>query len=139
MPDVSILIVTYTQHQRLARCLDSIANEGSMLIGLADLRRESATADLRTMLTLSPMQSLSIPPGVLHGFFHPVPSLTVNATSHEYDPDDDLAVRFDDPDVGLDWPTPDPVQSDRDRHAPAYAVFLEQCASAGLAVADLRR
>jgi dTDP-4-dehydrorhamnose 3,5-epimerase len=110
--------------------------EGELLVGLADLRRESSTAALRSSFTLTPFTVLTIPAGVLHGFFSATSTTTLNATSHEYDPSDDLEIRFDDPDLALAWPTSAPVLSERDRDAPTLAVCLAQCADAGLRVID---
>jgi dTDP-4-dehydrorhamnose 3,5-epimerase-like enzyme len=56
----------------------------------------------------------------------------LNGLSHEYDPDDDLEVRFDDPQIDLDWGVTDPVLSERDRDAPSIAAILEQLASRGI-------
>jgi dTDP-4-dehydrorhamnose 3,5-epimerase len=113
--------------------------EGELVVGLVDLRRESATAGLRSRFTHQPLQVLTIPAGVLHGFYSQSATTTLNATSHEYDPTDDLEVRFDDPDLGIVWPARQPVLSDRDRHAPSLAVVLERCAAAGLRVIDSPR
>ena len=113
--------------------------EGELVVGLVDLRRESATAGMRSSFVHVPLSILTIPPGVVHGFFSRTATATLNATSHEYDPTDDLEVRFDDPDLGLVWPTEQPVLSDRDRDAPSMAVLLEQCTAAGLRVIDLPR
>lgn len=39
--------------------------------------------------------------------------------SHHYDgPDDQFTVRWDDPDLAIDWPAAEPILSDRDRSAP---------------------
>jgi len=110
--------------------------EGELVVGLVDLRRASPTAGMRSLFTHAPLRVLTIPAGVLHGFFSRTATTTLNATSHEYDPTDDLEVRFDDPDLGLAWPTGQPVLSDRDREAPPLAVLLEQCTAAGLRVID---
>jgi dTDP-4-dehydrorhamnose 3,5-epimerase len=112
--------------------------EGELVVGLVDLRRDSKTAGLRSTFTLAPLRVMTIPSGVLHGFFFPTATTTLNATSHEYDPVDDFEVRFDDPDLGLEWPTQQPVLSARDQDAPTLAVVLEQCAAAGLRVIDLK-
>jgi dTDP-4-dehydrorhamnose 3,5-epimerase len=109
---------------------------GELVIGLVDLRRDSTTAGLRSTFTLAPFHVLTIPAGVLHGFFFPTSTTTLNAPSHEYDPTDDVEVRFDDPDLGLVWPTKRPVLSARDRDAPTLTVLLERCAAAGLRVID---
>ena len=110
--------------------------EGELVVGLVDLRRESTTAGLRSSFTHTPLRMLTIPAGVLHGFFSCSATTTLNATSHEYDPTDDFEVRFDDPDLGLVWPIEQPVLSARDREASSLAVLLEQCTAAGIRVID---
>jgi dTDP-4-dehydrorhamnose 3,5-epimerase len=110
--------------------------DGELLVGLADLRRDSSTAALRSSFALAPLHVLTIPAGVLHGFFSATATTTLNATSHEYDPSDDLEIRFDDPDLALSWPTHAPVLSARDRDAPNLATCLAQCTAAGLRVID---
>ena len=113
-----------------------IVLEGELLVGLVDLRRDAATAGLRSSFPLEPLRVLTIPAGVLHGFYACTSTTALNATSHEYDPTDDFEVRFDDPDLGLAWPTPQPILSVRDRSAPSFAVLLEQCLAAGMHVID---
>jgi dTDP-4-dehydrorhamnose 3,5-epimerase len=110
--------------------------DGEVLTGLVDFRADSSTARLRCMITLTPFQRLLIPAGVAHGFLYTKPTTVVNATSHEYDPLDDFEVRFDDPSVGLRWPTVDPLLSERDRTAPSLRGLLERCTAAGMRVID---
>jgi dTDP-4-dehydrorhamnose 3,5-epimerase len=38
----------------------------------------------------------------------------------EHDPGEDVAVRFDDPDLGIDWPLPVGVMSAKDAAAPSW-------------------
>src|SRR5262245_14198176 len=57
---------------------------------------------------------LVIPPGILHGFYTPEHSVLLNGISHEYDQRDDLAVRYDDHALGVEWGAIDPVLSERD-------------------------
>ena len=109
------------------------AVSGEVLIGLVDLRGglDSTTRSFVT-LTAAPMQMMVIPAGVLHGLYHPVPSVVLIGLSHPYDPDDDIALRFDDPQLGLDWPDADPVLSERDSSAPPGAQMLDVLAARGL-------
>src|SRR6476661_7841672 len=93
---------------------------GEAVLGLVDLRSgtiEDAARATVSMNAASP-QVLVIPPGVLHGIHTPESSVVLNGLSHEFDPDDDLAVRYDDPALSLDWRVADPVLSPRDRAAP---------------------
>lgn len=64
---------------------------------------------------------LYLPPGLLHGF----QVLTDDADicyriDREHDPAADLAVRYDDPDLGLEWPLAVSVLSARDRAAGSW-------------------
>lgn len=60
-----------------------------------------------------------IPPGFAHGF----QALTEPAdigyrVDAYYEPELDVALAFDDPELAIPWPLPDPIVSDRDRAAP---------------------
>lgn len=89
---------------------------GRATIGLYDLRADSATAGLGTVLELtadSPA-ALVIPPGVAHGFYFPEPALHVYAVSHDWDRSDELGCRWDDPELRVVWPCSAPLISVRD-------------------------
>jgi len=107
---------------------------GHMAIALVDLRRTSPTAHLRAMIELEPLDVLVIPPLVLHAFGFPTDTVVVNATTSEYDPDDDFETRYDDPALGLTWPVSAPRLSTRDASAPDVATLLERCRAGGLDV-----
>lgn len=67
------------------------------------------------------LRSVYIPRGCLHGF----QALTdVADTCYRidavHDPAEDVSVAFDDPDLGIAWPLPAALVSDRDRAAPSW-------------------
>lgn len=65
---------------------------------------------------------LFIPVGFGHGFC--VLSEEADVTylvSSYFDPETEAGIRWDDPDVGVDWPVDEPIISDRDREAPTLA------------------
>jgi dTDP-4-dehydrorhamnose 3,5-epimerase len=67
---------------------------------------------------------LYVPPGFLHGF----QSLTDEADvcyriDRPHDPEEDLAVRFDDPDLAIAWPLPAGTVSARDAAAGSWAAL----------------
>jgi dTDP-4-dehydrorhamnose 3,5-epimerase len=101
---------------------------GKARIGLADLRPGSPTEGLRAQMELSgdALQSLVIPPGVAHGFYFPEPSVHLYAVTHYWDPTDELGCRFDDPSLGLSWPTPSPLLSLRDERLPPLTALHGQ-------------
>jgi dTDP-4-dehydrorhamnose 3,5-epimerase len=86
-----------------------------------DIRPESPTFGQWYGVNLSGenKQQLYIPPGYAHGFC--VLSDTVDVTykcTSLYVPSEDAGIRWDDPDIGIDWPISDPLVSEKDRNAP---------------------
>ena len=80
---------------------------GVLRVGLCDLRADSPTYK-KTMDFLmgdfQPAQSLAIPPGIAHGcktVQGPVNLLYL--TSRVYDPDDEIRLPYDDPEIDFDW------------------------------------
>jgi dTDP-4-dehydrorhamnose 3,5-epimerase len=43
-----------------------------------------------------------------------------------YNPAGEAGVRWNDPDIGIDWPTRNPMVSDRDKNAPTLAAWLKK-------------
>lgn len=72
-------------------------------------------------LSFDNARQLLIPEGFLHGFVTRMPDTEIiYKCSDYYAPECDGAVRFDDPDIGIDWGI-DPAEavlSDKDRAAP---------------------
>ena len=56
-----------------------------------------------------------IPPGVAHGFAALTDLTLTYLVDNYYNPEDELGVAWDDPEIGADWGVADPVLSDRDR------------------------
>ncbi|WP_417412345.1 dTDP-4-dehydrorhamnose 3,5-epimerase family protein [Hoeflea sp.] len=104
---------------------------GTLLLGLHDVRPGSPSNGMSELLPLTgeSMQTVTIPPGVCHGFYFPEPTTHIYSVSEYFDPEDDLACRYDCPELNLDWPDAAPVLSDRDRSADSYAEMLEKISS----------
>jgi dTDP-4-dehydrorhamnose 3,5-epimerase len=67
-------------------------------------------------------RQLFIPDGFGHGFCVLSDSADVlYRVSSYYDPELESGIAWDDPEIAVDWPVPDPVLSDRDRSAPRLA------------------
>ena len=79
---------------------------GRASVGLRDLRRGSPTEGLTALVELGREQpgALVIPHGVAHGFYFHEPSLHVYAVSEYWDPADELACNWADPELGIEWP-----------------------------------
>ena len=93
-----------------------------------DVRRGSPTFGkwVAEELSAENGHQLWVPRGFLHGFATLVPdTLVLYKVDDFYAPDCDGAVRFDDPDLGIDWgiDAGSAVLSDKDAAAPAFADF----------------
>ena len=86
-----------------------------------DIRRDSAYFGRWTAVTLSDAnkKQFYIPPGFAHGFcvLSETAMFTYKCTD-TYHPECDGGVRWDDPDIGIAWPTTAPILSDKDRIQP---------------------
>jgi dTDP-4-dehydrorhamnose 3,5-epimerase len=98
--------------------------EGTVFDVGVDVRRGSATFGRAFTVELSAQQarSLYLPAGFAHGLVAPRgPALVVYHASEYHDPGSDLALRWDDPALGIAWPIREPILSARDRAAPLLA------------------
>jgi dTDP-4-dehydrorhamnose 3,5-epimerase len=108
---------------KLVRCA-----RGAIFDVAVDVRKGSPTFGkwFGADLTAENGRQLLVPVGFLHGFVTRAPDTEVlYKCSDTYAPDCDGAVRFDDPDLAIDWGL-DPAQailSDKDRAAPLIRNF----------------
>ncbi|MEA3189444.1 MAG: dTDP-4-dehydrorhamnose 3,5-epimerase [Thermoplasmata archaeon] len=73
-------------------------------------------------LTADNRRILWVPPGFGHGFCTLSDEAEViYKTTNEYDAALDRSVRWDDPDLGVQWPVKDPILSEKDLKAPPLA------------------
>jgi len=91
-----------------------------------DIRHGSPTFGKWVGLTVSATawNQILVPEGFAHGFLTLEPGCEVlYKVSAPYSPENDRAIRFDDPAIGIDWPLPaaELILSDRDRAAPLLA------------------
>lgn len=114
-------------YQSPPRAQDKLVRCGRGLVYdvAVDVRPGSATYGQWFGIELSPDNGLQllIPRGFLHGFVtRAANSELLYKCTDTYAPDCDGAVRWDDPDLGVDWGI-DPaaaILSDKDRRAPAF-------------------
>lgn len=101
---------------------------GRMFLGLHDIRPNAPTDGLSAMLVLdaSTPTAVTVPPGVCHGFYFPEPSIHMYAVSHYWDETDELGCRFDESELGLNWPNREPKLSRRDGLASSYGEMRDQ-------------
>jgi dTDP-4-dehydrorhamnose 3,5-epimerase len=105
---------------------------GHMTLGLCDLRPESETHMLATIVELTAEEpaALSIPPGVAHGFYFVEDSIHVYAVSHYWDLADELGCRWDDPGLGIPWQHTEAQISQRDADLQPLPGLIEELAAA---------
>jgi dTDP-4-dehydrorhamnose reductase/dTDP-4-dehydrorhamnose 3,5-epimerase len=101
---------------KLIRC-----TKGEILDVAVDLRKGSSTYKrwVAVELSESNKKQLIVPKGFAHGFL----TLTDNAevqykVDEYYAPECDRSIRFDDPEIGVDWGIEDPILSEKDLKAP---------------------
>jgi dTDP-4-dehydrorhamnose 3,5-epimerase len=107
---------THPGQGKLVRCA-----RGSVWDVVVDLRRGSPTFGEWEAVELDDERHLQlwIPVGFGHGFcvLSDVADFVYKCTA-PYDPATEAGIRYDDPDVGIEWPDVEPLLSERDRVAP---------------------
>ncbi len=101
---------------KLVRC-----TQGAVLDVAVDLRKNSPTFKqcVAVELTAENKKQLFIPRGFAHGFI----LLTDNSEFHykvdnKYSKEHEGSIRYDDPELGIDWIVSNPILSDKDLNAP---------------------
>ena len=96
------------------------APRGRVRVVLHDLREGSATDGATLVLEIGEHddRGVFIPPGVAHGFAAVTDMTITYLVDNYYNPDDELGVAWDDPEIGADWGLKDPILSARDQKNP---------------------
>jgi dTDP-4-dehydrorhamnose 3,5-epimerase len=96
--------------------------DGAVFDVAIDLRRGSPTFGQWEGVTLDADSGTQfyVPPGFFHGYYVlSETALFAYKTTDIYSPQDELMLRWDDPDLAIDWPLDGPpTLSDKDRNAP---------------------
>lgn len=105
------------------------AIQGEVFDVAVDLRRESPRFGQWFGLTLSAENFLQlyVPPGFAHGFcvLSETAEFEYKCTDY-YCKEEEFAIQWDDPEIGIDWPLEQPQLSQRDQQAPPLAEVLPQ-------------
>ena len=94
---------------------------GSIVDFVVDLRKSSPNylKSIRIELTADNPRLVYIPKGVAHGMAAMEDQTEVEYIVDEfYSSECDRSIRYDDPQIGIDWPIDIPILSDKDRRAP---------------------
>lgn len=104
---------------KLVRCVEGVIWDVAV-----DVRLGSPTFGrwVAEELTADNFRQLWVPGGFVHGFcvLSEIAQVEYKCTDL-YDRSDEIGVAWDDPEIGIDWPIPDPKLSGKDRDAPRLA------------------
>jgi len=94
--------------------------EGEVCDAVVDIRSDSPTfgKSLVVLLSSENRKQLWVPVGFAHGFFARKPTLLTYKVDAPYDPRSERSVLWSDEDLGIDWPSREPLLSDKDARAP---------------------
>ncbi|MCW2922199.1 MAG: rfbC [Thermoleophilia bacterium] len=101
--------------------------KGTLLACLFDARPGSPTEGVTqgVVLTDATNAGIYIPPGVAHGFAALEDATLTYLVDNYYDGGDEFGVRWDDPEVAMDWGIVDPILSGRDAECETLAQLRE--------------
>ena len=106
-------------------------SRGAVFDVAVDIDPQSATFGqwVGAELTEENQKQLWIPPGYAHGFvvLSDVVDFQYKCTDL-YHPEDEIGVRWDDPDIGIDWPIAEPIVSEKDSNLPALTTLARTAA-----------
>ena len=109
---------------KLVRC-----SRGAIWDVAVDLRRDSPTRGRWEGHELSDAnhRQMFVPAGFAHGFcvLSEEADVAYKLSSY-YDAETEAGIRWDDPEIGIEWPVAEPLLSDRDRRAPTLADIADE-------------
>jgi dTDP-4-dehydrorhamnose 3,5-epimerase len=100
---------------------------GPAVVGLFDLRDGSPTQGTGRSLAFDPsaeFEALYIPAGVAHGFYAVQDVLLHYLVDAYHTGEDEFGLAWNDPGLGIEWPTAEPILSERDRSNPSLEDVL---------------
>jgi dTDP-4-dehydrorhamnose 3,5-epimerase len=109
---------------KMVRCIG-----GSIFDVIVDLRPESSTflQHISAELSASNRTALVVPPRFAHGFITLADDTEVLYLHSEFHtPEEEGGLRYDDPELGISWPMPPSVVSERDASWPGLQVQLAE-------------
>ena len=98
---------------------------GRARVVLHDLRDGSPSDGATLVIEIGEQDSrgVFIPPGVAHGFLALTDMTITYFVDSYYNPEDELGVAWDDPEIAADWGARDPVVSKRDQSNPSRSAI----------------
>ncbi|WP_275788142.1 dTDP-4-dehydrorhamnose 3,5-epimerase family protein [Pararhizobium gei] len=104
-----------------------IALTGTIHFALMDARKTSPTFGAKVEFTsfARDMIGFRVPAGVAHGALFLEDGELGYGLSHVWDGAGEFECRWDDPEMGFDWPIKDPILSERDAASGTYSALVE--------------
>ena len=106
------------------RCL-----KGTIYDVVVDIRKGSPTFGkwIGVILTEYNKRQIVVPKGFAHGVLTLVPNTEILYKVDEYySPEHERSIRWNDSDLKIDWPTSNPILSEKDKNAPFLKDILEE-------------
>jgi dTDP-4-dehydrorhamnose 3,5-epimerase len=99
---------------------------GIVLDVVVDLRKNSPTFGKTYSCMLDDKQraALMVPAGFAHGFATLDDSLFLYKSSNIYNKESECGIRWNDPDLNIEWPIKSPILSDKDLKLPSFQELL---------------
>lgn len=100
--------------------------QGKVLDVVVDLRKDEPTylGVYYCRLDSEKRNMLMVPEGFAHGFAALEDSVFFYKCSHLYHKEAEAGIRYDDPDLGINWEVESPIISDKDKQLPFLQDFL---------------
>lgn len=102
--------------------------EGEVFDVAVDVRRGSPTFGRWFGIRLSEenFKQVFVPPGFVHGFavLSSVAQVEYKCTDF-YRPGEEITIRWNDPEIGIDWPVKEPILSEKDKSAPLLSEIMD--------------
>ncbi len=105
-------------------------SSGCMHLALVDIRKSSDTymQSWGLLIQATDHSAVTIEPGIAHGFYFADPGSYIYGVDAYWDMKDELACRWNDPGLHLDWPCSKPLLSPRDQIAGSLDEMIEDFA-----------
>ena len=99
---------------------------GKALDVVVDTRKGSSTFGrvFQVELNSDTRNALFVPEGFAHGFLALEDTIFFYKCSKEYDKDNESGIRWDDPDLNINWNFSNPILSEKDKHLPSIQELL---------------
>ncbi|WP_456401522.1 dTDP-4-dehydrorhamnose 3,5-epimerase [Persephonella sp.] len=109
---------------KIVRCL-----RGAIYDVVIDLRKNSKTFGkwISAVLTADNKRQIIVPKGFGHAILTLVPKTEILYKVDEYySPEHDRSIRWNDPDLAIDWPVSNPILSEKDKNAPFLKEIIDE-------------